>query len=93
MVWFGIVWFLVFQLVKMVLVSIRTKFELSMCIVCPTIDINMRIGQPQNVGFFFFFVNGVRSRTLPILSMGSVENIMKCKYMWSDIYAIVAFLN
>ena len=41
MVWFGIVWFLVFQLVKMVLVSIRTKFELSMCIVCPIIEINM----------------------------------------------------
>ena len=46
-----------------------------MCLVCPTIDINMRIGQPQNVcHFFFFFVNGVRSRTLPILCMGSVEN-------------------
>ena len=71
MVWFGIVWFLVFQLVKMVLVSIRTKFELSMCIVCPTIDINMRIGQPQNGGFFF--LNGVRWRTLPILCIGSVE--------------------
>ena len=52
MVWFGMVWFFVFQLVKVVLVSIRTKFELSMCLVCPTIDINMRIGQPQNVGLF-----------------------------------------
>ena len=79
MVWFGIVWFLVFQLVKMVLVSIRTKFELSMCIVCPTIDINMRIGQPQNGGFFFFFLNGVRWRTLPILCMGSVEKIAHCE--------------
>ena len=37
--WFGLVWFSVFLLIKVVLVSIRTKFELSMCFVCPTIDI------------------------------------------------------
>ena len=27
--------------------------------------------------FFLFFLNGVRSRTLPILCMGSVENIIE----------------
>ena len=30
-----------FLLVKVVLVSIRTKFELSRCLVCPTIEINI----------------------------------------------------
>merc|ERR1712030_14955 len=30
--WFGLVCFFVFHLVKVVLVSIRTKFELSMCL-------------------------------------------------------------
>ena len=70
-----------FQLVKVILVSICIKFELSMCIVCPTIDINMRIGQPQNGGFFsFFFLNGVRWRTLPILCMVSVENNILIKF-------------
>ena len=39
--WFGFLKFFVFQLVKVVLVSIPTKFELSMCLVCPTIDISM----------------------------------------------------
>ena len=29
------------QSVTMVLVSIHTKFELSLCIMCPTIEINM----------------------------------------------------
>ena len=74
MVWFGMVCFFVFQLVKVVLVSICTKFELSMCLVCPTIDINMRIEQPQNDGFFLLLLNSVRSRTLAILCMVSVEN-------------------
>ena len=39
--WFGLVWFFVFQVVKVVLVNIRTKFELSWCLVCPTIEINI----------------------------------------------------
>ena len=47
--WFGLVWFFVFQLVKVVLVSICTKFEHSMCIVCPTIDINVCSTYLQNV--------------------------------------------
>ena len=46
--WFGLVWFFVFQVVKVVLVNIRTKFELSRCLVCPTIEMNMPIAYPQN---------------------------------------------
>ena len=49
MVRFSLVWFFVFLLVKVVLVSIRTKFELSMCLVCPTIDINVCSAYLQNV--------------------------------------------
>ena len=49
MVWFGMVWFFVFQLVNVVLVSICTKFELSMCLVCPTIEINVCSAYLQNV--------------------------------------------
>ena len=43
LVWIGSVWFGFFMLqrFRVVLVSIHTKFELSMCIVCPTIEINM----------------------------------------------------
>ena len=36
------------QLVRVVLVSIHTKFELSMCIVCPTIEINMSSAYLKN---------------------------------------------
>ena len=46
--WFGLVWFFVFQLVKVVLVSIRTKFELSRCLVFSTIEMNVPIAYPQN---------------------------------------------
>ena len=46
--WFGLVWFSVFLLIKVVLVSIRTKFELYMCLVCPTIEMNVPIAYPQN---------------------------------------------
>ena len=52
--WFGLVCFFVFQLVKVVLVSIRTKFELSMCLVCPTIEINVCSAYLQNVLVHFF---------------------------------------
>ena len=46
MVWFGqvefgLVWFLVLQSVKEVLLSILTKFELSTCLVHPTVEINI----------------------------------------------------
>ena len=50
----------------MVLVSIRTKFELSMCFVCPTIDINVCSAYLQNVLVLLsFFLNIVDPRTLP----------------------------
>ena len=49
MVRFGLVWFFVFLLVKVVLVSIRTKFELSMCLVCPTIGSKVFSAYLQNV--------------------------------------------
>ena len=61
--WFGLVWFFVFLLVKVVLVSIRTKFELSMCLVCPTIEINVCSAYLQNVLVHLFF----SSQTLWIL--------------------------
>ena len=51
--WFGMVWFFVLQLVKVVLVSIRTKFELSMCLVCPTIEINVCSAYLQNAIVYF----------------------------------------
>ena len=54
MVRFGLVCFFVFQLVKVVLVSIRTKFELSMCPVCPTIESNVCSAYLQNVSARFF---------------------------------------
>ena len=41
LVYFGLVWFLMLQSVSEVLVSIHTKFEFSMCLVCPTIKINI----------------------------------------------------
>ena len=44
-VWFG---FFMLQRVRVVLVSIHTKFELSMCIVCPTIEINMSSAYLKN---------------------------------------------
>ena len=48
--WLGLVWlgFVMLQLVRVVLVSIHTKFELSMCIVCPTIEINMSSAYLKN---------------------------------------------
>ena len=46
--WFGLVWFFMFQLVKVILVSMHTKFELSRCLVCPTIEMNVPIAYPQN---------------------------------------------
>ena len=48
--WFSLVWFGFFMLhrVRVVLVSIHTKFELSMCIVCPTIEINMSSAYLKN---------------------------------------------
>ena len=57
--------FFVFQLVKVVLVSIRTKFELSMCLVCPTIEINVCSAYLQNGLVRFCFFNIVDLRTLP----------------------------
>ena len=41
LVGFGLVWFLMLQSIREVLVSIHTKFELSRCLVCPTIEINI----------------------------------------------------
>ena len=38
---FGWVWFLMLQSVREVLVSIHTKFEVSRCLVCLTIEINI----------------------------------------------------
>ena len=40
LVWFGLVWFLMWQSVREVLVSIHTKLYLSRWFVCPTIEIN-----------------------------------------------------
>ena len=37
----GLVWFLMLQSVRKVLVSIHTKFEVAMYLVCPTIEINI----------------------------------------------------
>ena len=51
MVRFGLVWFFVFQVVKVVLLNIRTKFELSRCLVCPTIEINI-CSILLNIGIF-----------------------------------------
>ena len=70
------VWFFVFQLVKVVLVSIRTKFELSMCLVCPTIEINVCSAYLQNVlhRFFFFFYKHCESEKTALLCKGSLEN-------------------
>ena len=53
MIWFGLVrfglvWFFMLHRVRVVLVSIHTKFELSMCIVCPTIEINMSSAYLKN---------------------------------------------
>ena len=39
--WFTLVWFLMLQSVREVLVNIHAKFEVSRCLVCPTIEINM----------------------------------------------------
>ena len=39
--WFSLVWFLMLQFVRKVLVSIHAKFDLSRCLVCPTIEINI----------------------------------------------------
>ena len=59
MVWiglvlYGLIRFFVLQLVKVVLVSICTKFELSMCLVCPKIEINVCSAYFQNVLVRFF---------------------------------------
>merc|ERR1711895_276838 len=48
LVWFGLVWFFVFQVFKVALVNIRTKFELSRCLVCPTIEMNMPFAYTKN---------------------------------------------
>jgi len=61
----------VFQLVKVVLVSIRTKFELSMCLVCPTIEINVCSAYLQNVLVRFFL--------LPLKHCGSEKTALLCK--------------
>ena len=43
--WFSLVWILMLQSVKEVLVNLHTKFELSRCLVYPTIELNLRIHQ------------------------------------------------
>ena len=40
--WFSLVWILMLQSVKEVLVNLHTKFELSRCRVYPTIKLNLR---------------------------------------------------
>merc|ERR1712208_178480 len=74
-VWFGVAWFFVFQVVKVVLVSIRTKFELSMCLVCPTIEINVCSAYLQNVvvHFFFLLFKHCESEKTALLCKGSLE--------------------
>ena len=49
-IWIGLAWlvFFVLQFLKVVLVSIHTKFELSKCLVCPTMEMNKPIAFPQN---------------------------------------------
>ena len=71
--WFGLVCFFVFLLVKVVLVSIRTKFELSMCPVCPTIESNVCSAYLQNVLVWFFFKH-CESQKTALLCKGSLEN-------------------
>ena len=53
LVQFILVWFFMLQLVRLILVSIHTKCELSRCLVCPTIEINMLDTYPQNELFPF----------------------------------------
>ena len=72
--WFGLVLFFVFLLVKVVLVSIRFKFEISMCLVCPTIEINVCSAYLQNVLVRFFFRKHCGSENTALLCKGSVEN-------------------
>ena len=64
-----------FQLVKVVLVSIRTKFELSMCLVCPTIEINVCSAYLQNVlvRFFFLLFKHCETEKTALLCKGSLE--------------------
>ena len=71
--WFGLVWFFVFLLVKVVFVSIRTKFELSMCLVCPTIEINVCSAYLQNGLVRFFFFKHCGSEKTALLCKGSLE--------------------
>ena len=40
--WFSLVWFLIMKSVREVLVSIHTKPELYMCLMSPTIEINVQ---------------------------------------------------
>ena len=70
--WFSLVWF-VLQLVKVVLGSIHTKFELSMCLGCPTIEINVHSAYLQNGLVRFYKHYG--SENTALLCKGSVENI------------------
>ena len=71
--WFGMVWFFVLQLLKGVLGSIHTKSELSMCLVCPTIEINVCSAYLQKVSVHFFLRHR-ESKNTALLGKGSVEN-------------------
>ena len=81
--WFGLVWFFVFQVVKVVLVNIRTKFELSMCLVCLTIEINVCSAYLQNVLVQFFSSSGniVDLRTLPCYARAVLKTIEIKRYI------------
>ena len=78
----GLICFFVFLLVKVVLVSICTKFELSMCRVCPTIDINVCSAYLQKVSVHFLRHPG--SKNTALLYKGSVEKSLNGEYHTSS---------
>ena len=68
---FGLVRFLMWQSISEVLVSIHTTFELSMCLVCPKIEINVCSAYFQNV-LVRFFRKHFGSENTALLCKGSV---------------------
>ena len=77
MVWFRLVWFFMLQLVRVVLVSIHTKFELSMCIVCPTSEINMPSAYLKNGLVARSVTNIVTSRQALLVSSACEKMLTK----------------